>query len=445
MSVDIRSGFTIGSICSGTGAGDLGLRLAIPGARTIFHVEREAYCTATLVRSMEEGCLAQAPVWTDAKTFNGRPWRGIVHCILATYPCQPFSCAGKQLGRKDPRHLWPHIRRIIGEAQPAMVFIENVRAHLRNGFRQVCHDLRKLGYETRAGLFSAEEMGAPHERVRLFALAYNERYGRQAGFKQSLYLRRPAGGDDAGEGSGKLAHTGRAGTGRPQDAGYIEGRRASSGAGGTSGKLGQPTGDGFARGFVLLQPGKSREKDSDARGPNGEPAIASEPGSPERRDRPGDGKEAPRIATAREGSRRQSDTSFGATEPRTSANRRDSGIPNPSGKLAAPGHGFVSQQGRQAGQGNGTRSTGAPLYFPPYRTGDWKRWEAVLVSHPWLRPALAQEETEYLLRLLADGMAPELEFRDGRTDRIRSVGNGVVPLTVAVAFTLLCRAHGFDI
>ena len=383
MSVDIRSGFTIGSICSGTGAGDLGLRLAIPGARTIFHVEREAYCTATLVRSMEEGCLAQAPVWTDAKTFNGRPWRGIVHCILATYPCQPFSCAGKQLGRKDPRHLWPHIRRIIGEAQPAMVFIENVRAHLRNGFRQVCHDLRKLGYETRAGLFSAEEMGAPHERVRLFALAYNERYGRQAGFKQSLYLRRPAGGDDAGEGSGKLAHTGRAGTGRPQDAGYIEGRRASSGAGGTSGKLGQPTGDGFARGFVLLQPGKSREKDSDARGPNG--------------------------------------------------------------KLADPGHGFVSQQGRQAGQGNGTRSTGAPLYFPPYRTGDWKRWEAVLVSHPWLRPALAQEETEYLLRLLADGMAPELEFRDGRTDRIRSVGNGVVPLTVAVAFTLLCRAHGFDI
>lgn len=332
---------------------------------------------------MEEGCLAQAPVWTDAKTFNGRPWRGIVHCILATYPCQPFSCAGKQLGRKDPRHLWPHIRRIIGEAQPAMVFIENVRAHLRNGFRQVCHDLRKLGYETRAGLFSAEEMGAPHERVRLFALAYNERYGRQAGFKQSLYLRRPAGGDDAGEGSGKLAHTGRAGTGRPQDAGYIEGRRASSGAGGTSGKLGQPTGDGFARGFVLLQPGKSREKDSDARGPNG--------------------------------------------------------------KLADPGHGFVSQQGRQAGQGNGTRSTGAPLYFPPYRTGDWKRWEAVLVSHPWLRPALAQEETEYLLRLLADGMAPELEFRDGRTDRIRSVGNGVVPLTVAVAFTLLCRAHGFDI
>lgn len=90
-------------------------------------------------------------------------------CIV--HNCQPFSSAGKRLGEDDPRHLWPHIKRIIGEIQPEYCFFENVRGHLSLGFEQVWGDLRGLGYEVEAGLFSAEEVGAPHLRERLYILA----------------------------------------------------------------------------------------------------------------------------------------------------------------------------------------------------------------------------------------------------------------------------------
>ena len=84
----------------------------------------------------------------------------------------------------------------------------------------------------------------------------------------------------------------------------------------------------------------------------------------------------------------------------------------------------------------------APAYFPPHRTGDWARWNDVLVRAPWLRPALASEEAEHLLRRVADGLAAQLEFRRYRVDRIRCVGNGICPASMAVAFCLLCEAHG---
>jgi hypothetical protein len=43
---------------------------------------------------------------------------------------------------------------------------------------------------------------------------------------------------------------------------------------------------------------------------------------------------------------------------------------------------------------------------------------------------------------MADGLAGQLEFRRERIDRLRSVGNGVTPLTMAFAFVSLLKAHG---
>ena len=85
--------------------------------------------------------------------------------------CQPFSLAGKRRGTDDPRHLWPHVARIIGEVEPAFVFLENVPGHLSIGFETVVSDLEDLGYEVAAGLFTAAEIGATHKRERLFILA----------------------------------------------------------------------------------------------------------------------------------------------------------------------------------------------------------------------------------------------------------------------------------
>jgi DNA (cytosine-5)-methyltransferase 1 len=162
------------SLCSGAGGLDLGLAIAIPGYRAVGHVERETFAAATLVARMEDASLDQAVVWGDVGTFDGRPWRGAVDIVTAGYPCQPFSVAGKRRGADDPRHLWPHVARIIGEIKPPFVFLENVAHHLRLGFPEVAAGLVGMGYRLAAGLFTAAEVGAPHKRERLFILAIRE-------------------------------------------------------------------------------------------------------------------------------------------------------------------------------------------------------------------------------------------------------------------------------
>lgn len=160
------------SLCAGAGGLDLGIKIAEPGFETVCFVERDARAAATLVGRMADAYLGQAPVYDDVKSFDGRAWRGRVHIILAGYPCQPFSTAGKRRGANDPRHLWPDIARIIGEVEPAAVLLENVAGHLGLGFYDVARELCRLGYRSKAGLFSAAEVGAGHERQRLFVLAY---------------------------------------------------------------------------------------------------------------------------------------------------------------------------------------------------------------------------------------------------------------------------------
>ncbi len=163
------------ALCAGAGGLELGLKLAEPTAKLVCAVEGEAYVASLLVAHMEAGRLDTAPIWSDVRTFDGKSWRGKIDCITAGYPCQPFSIAGKKRAADDPRHLWPHVARIVGECQPRWCFFENVANHLSLGFEQVCDDLGNMGYAVAAGLFSAEEVGAPHRRERLFIVAYRPR------------------------------------------------------------------------------------------------------------------------------------------------------------------------------------------------------------------------------------------------------------------------------
>ena len=176
-SVDNTEEFRCISLCSGYAGIELGLKRVVPNFRTVVYVEVEAFATANLVAKIEEGRLDATPIWTDIKTFDGRPFYKRVHIITAGYPCQGESCAGKRLGESDPRWLWPHIERIIKAVKPVWFFGENVPGHLTLGFPTVYRSLRLMGYSVEAGLFTAAEVGAPHKRQRLFILAYNNKQG----------------------------------------------------------------------------------------------------------------------------------------------------------------------------------------------------------------------------------------------------------------------------
>jgi len=167
--------FTHVSLCAGYGGIDLGLRRVLPGLRTVAYSEIEEYACALLAARMESGHLDPAPIWSDLKTFPFREFHGCVDILSGGYPCQPFSAAGKRRGTDDPRHLWPYIADGIRLCQPSICFFENVEGHITLGLRDVLGDLERLGYQATWGIFSASEVGAPHQRKRVFILAHRKR------------------------------------------------------------------------------------------------------------------------------------------------------------------------------------------------------------------------------------------------------------------------------
>ena len=175
--MDTTKAITHISLCSGYEGIGLGLRRVLPNLREIAFVEREGFPVANLVAKMEAGELDQAPVHTDLKTFPYRKFRGQVDILSGGFPCQPFSQAGSRKATEDPRHLFPYIAEGIRECQPRIVFLENVggiiSAKTGDGesvLKYVLRTLEGLGYRATAGIFSAEEVGAPHQRKRVFIL-----------------------------------------------------------------------------------------------------------------------------------------------------------------------------------------------------------------------------------------------------------------------------------
>jgi len=118
-------------------------------------------------------------LWRDLRTRRINPLHGWSPCrcgeeIRLSHPVVTevvLDAMAKRNGAEDPRHLWPHFARVIGECQPEWVFLENVANHLNLGYREVRGELEGLGYGVTEGLFTAAEVGAPHKRQRLFILA----------------------------------------------------------------------------------------------------------------------------------------------------------------------------------------------------------------------------------------------------------------------------------
>jgi len=173
---------TVVAFCAGYGGIERGLDLAGVKHRVLTYVEIEAFACANLVAKMETGKMVPAPLWSDLKTFPAQIFRNRVDIVTGGYPCQPFSAAGKRAGKDDPSHLWPFIREHLRTIRPARCFFENVEGHISLGLQEVIEDLESLGYATAWGIFSATEVGAPHQRKRVYIMAdaYSRSRGRRS-------------------------------------------------------------------------------------------------------------------------------------------------------------------------------------------------------------------------------------------------------------------------
>jgi DNA (cytosine-5)-methyltransferase 1 len=154
-------------ICAGGGGQALGLEQAGFSHQAV--VELDADACETLRRNRDWKVREDDVADVDGHAF------GPLDLLAGGVPCPPFSIAGKQLGSDDERDLFPQALRLIAEAQPRAVLLENVRGlgtRRFDGYRaQVLAELRDLGYETWWDLVHASDYGVPQLRPRFVLVA----------------------------------------------------------------------------------------------------------------------------------------------------------------------------------------------------------------------------------------------------------------------------------
>ncbi len=158
------------ALFAGAGGGILGGHLL--GWRTVCAVEWEPYAACVLCARQNDGVLPPFPIWDDIQTFDGRPWRGIVDVVSGGFPCQDISAAGKGAGIDGERSgMWREMARVVSEVRPRFVFVENSPMLVTRGLERVLGDLTSLRYDTRWTVMGAADVGAPHQRDRMWILA----------------------------------------------------------------------------------------------------------------------------------------------------------------------------------------------------------------------------------------------------------------------------------
>lgn len=178
------------SLCSGYGGLDLAVRRVFPTARTVCYVEREVSCVRVLAARMEDGSLDPAPVWDDVSTFDPEPWAGAVDLVVAGFPCQPHSVAGKREGIKDDRWpVWDDVIRIARGCSARSIFLENVPGLLTSSggasIGKVKSDLEYAGFSRCADIVvSAGSVGAHFGGARWFCLGTTDGDGLPREFRQ---------------------------------------------------------------------------------------------------------------------------------------------------------------------------------------------------------------------------------------------------------------------
>jgi len=155
----------VGSLFAGIGGFDLGLSWA--GYDIAWQVEQDEWCRKVLAKHWPD--VARFTDVCDCGLHNLEP----VDVICGGFPCQDISLAGRQAGLDGERSsLWWEMRRIVGELRPPYVIVENVPNLFIRGFDRVLGSLSEIGYDAELGVVSANDVGAPHLRQRLWIVAY---------------------------------------------------------------------------------------------------------------------------------------------------------------------------------------------------------------------------------------------------------------------------------
>ena len=175
-----------GSLFSGIGGFDLAAEWM--GWENVFHCEWNEFGQRVL-----KYYWPKAESFTDITKTDFTKYANRIDILTGGFPCQPYSSAGKRLGKEDERHLWPEMLRAIREISPSFVVGENVRGLTNwNGglvFDEVCTELENLGYQVAPVIIPACGVGAPHRRERVWFVAYaygsNQAYNRRANDRET--------------------------------------------------------------------------------------------------------------------------------------------------------------------------------------------------------------------------------------------------------------------
>ncbi len=177
---------THGSLFSGIGGFDLAAEWM--GWENVFHCEWNEFGQKVL-----HHYWPQAIQYNDITKTDFTIHRGRIDVLTGGFPCQPYSAAGKRLGKEDERHLWPEMLRAIREISPRWVVGENVRGLINwNGgvvFDEVQADLEAAGYEVLPFLLPACGKDAPHRRDRIWFVAYKSGEGLEGGSRTRVQRR----------------------------------------------------------------------------------------------------------------------------------------------------------------------------------------------------------------------------------------------------------------
>lgn len=167
-----------GSLFSGIGGFDLAAQWM--GWNNLFHCEIDEFN-----RKVLKYYWPNAKTHTDIKATDFTVYKGQIDILTGGFPCQPYSQAGKRLGKEDDRHLWPEMLRAIREIKPRWIVGENVRGLVNwNGglvFEEVHTDLETQGYKVQAFILPAASVGAHHKRERIWFCAYSNGNRRKRG------------------------------------------------------------------------------------------------------------------------------------------------------------------------------------------------------------------------------------------------------------------------